>query len=239
MKYVVRIALVPVNSTTGMYGNTRIAGRGKSEYSSYRCSNKTQCQGCLNKELRKEYLENYALDQLYERLFSDNSIKKLSAMLNDYNNKKTLENNGELTIYQKQLAEINKKITSVINLVSESQISINTVKDNLKQLEADKNFYEIQIKSVRDTMKMSVINEDVINSLIEKSRDFIRGKNIPQYRNFIENYIERVLVWHDKVEIIFRINIPSENSDAEVVPLTSEAVIKTIQREYRDTAKLN
>lgn len=189
---------------SGMYGNTRFAGRGKSKYSSYRCSDRVQHKGCQNKELRKEYLDNYVLDELYDRLFSDNSIKKLSAMLNEYNQKKMMENNDELNVYQKQLEEVNKKIASIVALVSESGISINTVKYNLKELEEQKNFYESQIKNINDTVKMSAINEDAINRLIEKSRDFVKTKNISEYRNFIENYIEKVIVFNDRVEIILR-----------------------------------
>jgi site-specific DNA recombinase len=98
---------------SGMYGNTRFAGRGKSKYSSYRCSSKVMHRGCDNKELRKEYLDNYVLDQLYDKLFSDHSIKKLQELLSDYNKKKTIENNSELDIYKTQLDEVTKKITNV------------------------------------------------------------------------------------------------------------------------------
>lgn len=217
-----------------MSGNTRFAGRGKSKYSSYRCSSRVQYQGCENKELRKEYLDNFVLDELYDRLFSDNAVKKLSAMLSEYNQKKTVENNSDLDVFRQQLEETTRKITSIVNLVSESEISINTVKDNLQKLEEQKNLYEIQIKAISDTVKISAINEDTINALIEKSREFIRTKNIPECRNFIENYVEKVLVYNDKVSVIFKINIPDSNQN--VVPLTSHENIKVLQREYKDLA---
>jgi site-specific DNA recombinase len=214
-----------------MYGNTRGSGsgRGNSRYSSYRCSNNAQRKGCENKELRREYIDNYVLDQLYDRLFSDNSIKKLSAMLSEYNRKKTIESNEELNIYLKQLLEVNNKITNIINLVSESQISINTVKDNLKELEERKIFYEAQIKNIGETIKMSAVNESMIQNLAEKSRDFIKAKNIPECRNFIENYVKKVLVYNDRVEVIFKIHVPSDDNNAVAVPLISQEVIKTIQ----------
>ena len=72
-------------------------------------------------------------------------------MLSEYNRKKTIENNEELNIYLKQLLEVNNKITNIINLVSESQISINTVKDNLKELEERKIYYEEQIKTIGES----------------------------------------------------------------------------------------
>ena len=64
-----------------MFGNTRPCGRKKTRYSSYRCSNRREHRGCDNKELRREYLENYVLDALYKALFSEASIKQLARML--------------------------------------------------------------------------------------------------------------------------------------------------------------
>jgi site-specific DNA recombinase len=218
---------------SGMYGNTRYCGRGKSKYSSYRCSDRVQHKGCQNKEIRKEYLDNYVLDQLHERLFSDNSIKKLSAMLNDYNTKMISENNDELKIFQKQLDEANQKISSIVKLVSESGISINTVKDSIKELEEQKDFYELQIKHIADTVKLSSIDEGAITQLIEKSRDFVKAKNIPECRNFIENYVEKVIVFNDRVEIIFKINVLTD--DKSIEQLKSYESIKVLQKEYRNT----
>ena len=68
-------------------GKTRICGRNKTRYSSYRCYGGAKKRGCKNKEIRREYVDNYVLDELYEKLFSHYSIQKLTAMLNDYNNK--------------------------------------------------------------------------------------------------------------------------------------------------------
>ena len=47
-----------------MYGNTRICGRHKSRYSSYRCTAGANKRGCKNKEIRREYIESYVLDEL-------------------------------------------------------------------------------------------------------------------------------------------------------------------------------
>jgi len=54
-----------------LYGNSRMCGRNKSRYVTYRCANRDNHQGCTNKELRKEYIENFTLDSLYNNLFED------------------------------------------------------------------------------------------------------------------------------------------------------------------------
>jgi site-specific DNA recombinase len=217
---------------SSVYCNKRYCGRGKSKYASYRCSNRAQHKGCTNKEIRREYLDNYVLDELYNKLFNDKSIRKLSAMLNEYNRRKAMETNGELDSAKDGLAEVIKKISTIIHLVSESGIEISTVKDELKQLEERKQALEAYIQEITVTTTVSLITEDMIFDLISQSKEFVKTKNISECRGFIENYIEKVKLYHERVEVVFKIHIP-DNDTNTVEPLKSEENIKTLQREYK------
>ena len=126
-----------------------------------------------------------------------------------------------------------RKITNIINLVAESEISIDTVKESLQKLEEDKIFCESQIASISDTVKMSEISESMINVLIEKSRESVRARNISECSKFVENYIERVLVFSDRVTVTFKINVIDSDGSQDADPLTCEESIKTLQREYK------
>lgn len=215
-----------------MYGNTRKCGRNKSRYSSYRCSDRANHKGCSNKELRREYLENYVLEELYRTLFSDSSIKKLAAMLNDYSHKKETETSDELNRANKELIDVNQKIDKIIQLVSESGISIDTVKDELKRLEERKHFVEGRIQEISLSNNLSMITEEMIFKLISRSREFIKTHNIAECRNFIESYIEKVVVYNDRVEVRFKIHVPDDENDT-VSPLISGDRITLLQSEYK------
>jgi site-specific DNA recombinase len=215
-----------------MYGNTRVCGRGKSRYSSYRCSNRANHKGCVNKELRKEYLEGYVLDELYNSLFSECSIKKLADMLTAYNRKKKAESDDELSLAQRELEDVNQRIGMVIELVSESGVSIDTVKDNLKNLEERKRFIEAYIKEIGRAEDASMTTEETIIDLVNRSRDFVKTRNIPECRNFIESYVGKVLVYADKVEVQFKIQVPDADKDS-ISPLASEERIRVLQNDYR------
>jgi site-specific DNA recombinase len=217
---------------SSMYGNTRKCGRNKSRYSSYRCSNRANHKGCENKELRREYLDNYVLDQLYRSLFSEASIKKLATMLNDYALKKATESNEALTIARKELESVTQKIGKIVQLVSESGVAIDTVKGELKRLEERKNFIEDRIQEMSLEGKASLITEWTILELIERSKEFVRTKNIPECRNFITSYVEKVIVHKDRVEIFFKIQVPNETMET-VSPLSSGERIGLIQQEYK------
>lgn len=213
---------------SGMYGNTRLSGRKTSKYSSYKCGDKANHKGCENKEVRKEYLENYVLDELYLKLFSEGSIKKLSAMLSDYNRRKSEESSEEAKLASDELTAIQEKIGKVVQLVSESGISIETVKDELKRLEERKQFVEGYLKEVRSKNNASLISEDTIFELIQRSREFIKARNIAECRNFIQSYVEKVLVYVDRVEVLFKIHVPNDTNDA-LTPLKSEGDINALK----------
>ena len=218
-----------------MYGNSRLCGRSKTKYVSYRCTDRAnKRKGCTNKELRKEYLENYVLDELYNKLFSKSSIEKLSSMLNEYNQRKSQETDVELTLVHNELAEVIEKISKIIRLVSEAGISIETLAPELKQLEERKNYLEKHIQEVTFSSKTSMITENNILDLINRSSEFVKTKNVAECRNFIQSYIEKVIVYAEHVEILFKIHVPNDNSD-EVLPLKSKTSIEAIREEYKDT----
>jgi site-specific DNA recombinase len=215
-----------------MFGNTRKCGRNKSRYSSYKCRNRANHKGCRNKEIRKQYIESYVLDELYAKLFSESSIKKLSVMLNDYNRRKAEEADEETKLASSELVEISGKISKVIRLVSESGISIETVKDELKQLEERKLFVEGYLRDIRLKNNISTISEDAIYELICKSKEFVQTRNIAECQNFINSYIETVIVYNDRVEVLFKIHVPNEANDA-ITPLKSEGDVNLLKKEYR------
>jgi site-specific DNA recombinase len=218
---------------SGMYGNTRYCGRNKSKYSSYRCSDRAQHKGCSLKELRKEYLENYVLDQLYQKLFSGDAIHKLSAMLSAYNQRMATESNTELTLASGELTEVTGKISAIIRLVSESGISIETVKTDMKLLEDRKHFLENYIRDITLSAKAAVVSDEMICDLITRSQEFVRTKNIAECRHFIQSYIDKVVVSAEKVEVFFKIHVPDEDSDT-ASPLTCEEGIKVLQKVYKE-----
>jgi site-specific DNA recombinase len=215
-----------------MYGNTRKCGRNKSRYSSYKCSSRANHMGCENKEIRKEYVEAYVLDELYAQLFSETSIKKLSAMLSEYNQKKAKENDTETQLAHEELTEIKDKVSKIVQLVSESGIEIETVKPELKRLEERKLFIESYLKEVSVKNTVGTISEATVLELISKSREFVKTHNIAECHNFLRLYIEKVVIFKDRVDVFFKINVPDKTLDT-VTALKSEGDIAALKREYR------
>ena len=128
-----------------MFGNFRKGGRHKLLYASYRCANRRSHKGCCNKEIHREYIEDFVLESLQRILFAPKATKQ------------------------------------------------NTAKGRIVELE----------KSIKNIN----IDESTIQNLIEHSREFIMTKNLPVCKSILKEYIKKVVVYMDKVEIYFKLNI--------------------------------
>jgi len=104
-------------------------------------------------------------------------------------------------------------------------------KDEMKKLEERKYFVEAQIWEIGKANTTLMITEDTIIDLVNRSKEFVQTRNIPECRNFIDSYVEKVIIYGDKVEVQFKIHVPDD--DDTISPLLSEERIKVLQNGYK------
>ena len=219
-----------------MCGNCRTNGRRSGNYASYRCSGRHNKQGCHNKEIRRDYIDNYVLDELYNRLFSQVSIQKLTKMLNDYNIMMSSQSNSEIDTLKTQIKDINSKADRLLNLIAENGLKIDTIGGKLKELETQKQELELTLKDLEQKNIASTISEDKVREIVMKSDEFIRTHNMPECRQFINSYVEKVVIFNNKVEVNFKINFFNKET-GKVTQMKSEETMKNLHLEYKDVEK--
>jgi site-specific DNA recombinase len=215
-----------------MWGSRHIDGRHGVEYFNYECSSKKYKQNCDNRGIRKESVENHVLDELQDKLFSESSVKNLASMLSAYKEKMKDDSRTALDEATHELDETKKKMDRIVQLVADSGISIDSVKDELKRLDERKNAVEECIREIEAKSSAALVSEEMIMGVINKSRKAVREKNISECREFIGNYVESVVVYSDWIEIRFKIVVPDENNEA-AYPLRVTHSIDDIKAKYR------
>jgi site-specific DNA recombinase len=193
---------------------------------------KTNKQTCRSKGVKKESIENYVLDELQSTLFSENSIKQLASMLSDYSAKTRNKSQMELECAIHELDGIKIKIDRIIQLVADSGISIDTVKGELKRLEERKMGAEGYIQEIQMRENTASISGEMIIGMINKSKELVKARNIPECRNIIGNYVESVTVHREKVEIKFKIGAP-DNDNGALCPLSVERDLEDVKEKYK------
>lgn len=215
-----------------MHGNTRYCGRNKLKYVTYRCPGRSQQRECHRKEINKTYIENFVLDMLYQNLFCTTSIIDITKRLNQYRLDSETENAEALEMANKRLKAVCKEINSTIELVCKTSISMETVAEKMQDLEQQKVYLEDYIQELTNH-KILLMSEEIVAELVEKSKEFVRTKNLPECKVFINSYIERVTVFDEKVEVKFKLYVPNGSND-EFEPLTITETLKNVYDNYKD-----
>ena len=82
------------------------------------------------------------------------------------------------------------------------------LKNKLDELETVKLNLELKINelSVESDDVVSVdITEDQIRSMFGQFKDFVLTRNLPECKKFISDYVKEVIVYRDRIEVIFNV----------------------------------
>ena len=189
-----------------MQGNKRKDKYGN-DYISYRCGCRKQKRDCKNKEIKRDYLEEFILTELEKHILNDEAILVLSKELNERLKAKSNNNQEMLNNLRSKLEKVNKEIENILNAIM-SGIVNSMLKDKLDELEQVKLNLELQINelSIESNGVESVdITEDQIRSMFSKFKEFVLTRNLPECKKFISDYIKEVVVYRDHIEVIFNV----------------------------------
>lgn len=189
-----------------MQGNKRKDKYGN-DYISYRCGCRKQKRDCKNKEIKRDYLEEFVLTELEKHVLNDEAIPVLSKELNERIKTKSNDNQEMLNNLKSKLEKVNKEIENIFNAIM-SGIVNNMLKDKLDELEQVKLNLEVKINelSIESNASESInITEDQIRSMFGSVKEFVLTRNLPQCKKFISDYVKEVIVYRDHIEVIFNV----------------------------------
>ncbi|WP_179086302.1 MULTISPECIES: recombinase family protein [Paenibacillus] len=203
-----------VGTPYSMMGNTKFSGRNKLKYVTYRCGNRDRTKECNNPELRREYIENYVISQLQEKIFNEEAIPLLAKQLNDYHNSKQSNVKGERERLAKSLEGIERQITNIVNAIASGTFNI-ALSSKLEELEQHKLQLGQKLLETKAVTEKAAITEDTLRQLLSKFGVHVTNHDLPEIKKFIGSYVDKVLVYKVHVEIIFKLQIVDLTYGAE------------------------
>ncbi len=187
-------------------GNSRTGGRRTSMYTSYRCSSKSNKKGCNCKEIRQEYIENFAIDELNNFLFSTDDKNSIKAM-KIFNEKKKQEIALANIEHMKELDTINSEISNILSLVSKGSLSFLTVQDTLEKFESRKLKLIDEIERIKTNNFLSQTNFVNITELIKDNKETLLNKDFEKCKVFIDEFIDTVVVSNESVTANYKFTL--------------------------------
>lgn len=130
--------------------------------------------------------------------------KILVKKTNEYLEKQYTGREAELERFKCELQDVEKQIENIVTAITNGFFQ-QSFKDKMTELEEKKTKLEIQIKEIEVKSIDSQINEEQVRNLFSMFRKFVIERNLPECKKFIHNYVRRVEVFKDHVEVIFNV----------------------------------
>lgn len=219
--------------SSGMHGNRR-KPKNKPMYVSYRCGSRGQKRDCDNKEIRKEYVEEFVLSELEKNILNEKAIPVLVKKINQHMEDQAKGDKAQAETIERELADISKQIGNIVSAITQGFAS-EELKLKMEELRDRKASLETKLKENEVRSHGLQVTEDQIRKLFSMFRGFVKERNIPECKKFIHNYVDRVIVYKDRVEVIFSV-VFSVLKEQEAYKIKSAVSKSTLFKMYGHTA---
>lgn len=186
------------------------------------CGNRDRTKECRNKELRREYIEDFVLHELERRIFNDAAIPVLVKQLNEYQQAANASSEEEIRVLRARLADADRQLQNIINAVSQGFANPSFL-NKMTELEEEKARLEVRIAERTTDESGSVITEDVLRQLFAEFKGYVAAHNIPEIKKFIGSYVEKVIIYDEHVDVLFKLDaagISIDGSDFDAFAAT-------------------
>ncbi|WP_256974866.1 hypothetical protein [Paenibacillus amylolyticus] len=133
-------------------------------------------------------------------------IPVLAKQLNDYQNSKQTSVKAEQQRLSKSLVGVEVQIENIVNAVA-SGLNNPTILEKLGALEQQKVEMETKLLEAQQVKEKAVITEEYLQQLLSDFKDHISSRNLPEIKKFIGSYVEKVLVYKEYVDVIFKLQV--------------------------------
>lgn len=201
-----------------MAGNRHIAGRNRSMYVSYRCANRDRTKlACGNTELRREYIEGYVLRELERRIFNTDNIPTLTKKLNEHLSKTEVAGQKELKRVLSDLNKVTQQIDNIVNAVA-SGAAFQSLLYKMGGLEEQQVILQNRADELSAARRAVTVSESDLRDLFGLFHRAMEEKNTPELKKFVQHYVDKVVVYRDRVDVRFRVPVPG--TDVEPLEVT-------------------
>lgn len=206
------------------------SGRGTSQvYRYYKCLHAKKYKSCDKKAIKKEWIEDLAVQYALEILYDDKILDYLTDRIFALQD----EENPLIPRLKQQLADVEKRIDNLMNAI-EQGIILETTKGRLTALEKQKNDLEIAI--LQETIKKPYLTKEQIRFGIEKFKT-LDPSTVDGKRELIDCFINSIYVYDDKLVLTFNYKDGTRTvlmSELENTPKSSDIKMSRAPKSYTE-----
>lgn len=206
--YLLTTKLICGNCGSLWVGEIGTSGTG-AKHRYYKCINAKRKKGCTKRKgLKKEWLENLVVTQIMKLIMDDEVIDRIADLAIEQQHKENIT----LPALRSKLKDINKSIENILKAI-EDGIYTSSTKERLQNLEKSRAETELLIS--KEEIKKPVLSKQDIIAWFCELRKF--NTDSPAARKcLIEIFINSIVVYDDKLQIIFNYRDGTETVPYEI-----------------------
>lgn len=183
------------------HGSSRIGGRNKSKYVSYRCSKRKKLENpCKCKEINKALLDEFVVNQLYRTLLSPTNLQQLHEEINVKLKQKYKDMDQDLPQLQKQLDEVNQKISNLVQAIAMGGLgSLETITQEIQRLEQDKVKLTELIQENQVKKESVTLTLDQLKQVLDESKGYMLSKQDDMVKYILSRFIHKIIIGNETV----------------------------------------
>ena len=170
-------------------------GTGGKIYRYYKCHSAKNKKGCKKKPVKKEWIENFVVQQTMMIVMDRPLMERITDKLLDLQG----EENHDLRLLEQQLSEVEKGIENMLNAIQAGIITEST-KQRLSDLESEKRDLEEHITENR-IQHPALTREQIAFFLDQFKATDVNDEE--QRQRLIDSFVNAVYVYEDKIVLIF------------------------------------
>ena len=182
-----------------MVGATRLSGRNKSRYTTYRCP--TRHHSCSNREINRDYLDAYVIALIEREILNPQSLKAIAQRIQNRAEKRSEDDSDAQEEIQTRINQISETIKNVTDGIIAAGVLSDTLAERLKTLEEEKAHLEIELLHASSSPIFEPIDTQW---LLSEYANIKATPASPEYKFFIRNLIRRIEVGKYTVNITLK-----------------------------------
>lgn len=204
-----------------MYGNGRYPAPDRPKLITYRCSTRQMKKCCDNKEIKRDLVEEFVIDQLQQYLLGDKLIPELTAQLNQYI-KASETTPQEIASYKQRIKELEGNRKNIVDAITKTGFNA-TFEQKLKDIETEIATVTAMQLNAEKTQKLTYVTAEMVEKYIGCFKEYVLKREKPQIRRMLSSYLDRVDVYKDKITVTFRIAVPDTQNQEVAISFEREA----------------
>lgn len=183
------------------HGSSRIGGRNKSKYVSYRCSKRKKLENpCKCKEINKSLLDEFVVNQLYTTLLNPINLQQLHEEINVKLKQKYEDMDQDLLQLQKQLDEVNQKISNLVQAIALGGLSsLDTITQEIQRLEHDKVKLTELVQENQVKKESLTLTLDQLKQVLDESKEYMLSKHDDMVKYILSRFIHKIIIGNETV----------------------------------------